>query len=45
MLGILWETVSVGAGVPILNIVAFIAGIAMSIGTCLMAAALFSTDD
>jgi hypothetical protein len=29
----------------VLNIVAFIAGIAMSLGTCLMGAALFTPDD
>jgi hypothetical protein len=46
MLAILWtETVWLGASVSMLNIVAFIAGFAMSIGTCLMAAALVSSDD
>ena len=34
-----------GASAPILQMIEFIAGFAMSVGTCLMAAALVSLDD
>ena len=41
MLGIIWtETISLRVGVSILDIAAFIAGIAISLGTCTVAAAL-----
>ena len=46
MLGILWtQTVSLGAGVPVLDIAAFIAGIVIVLGSCLIAAALLSPGD
>jgi multisubunit Na+/H+ antiporter MnhB subunit len=42
MLAIWTETVWLGGSVPLGNVVAFIAGFAMSVGTCMMAAALLS---
>ena len=46
MLGILWtQTASLGAGIPILDIAAFIAGIVIAFGSCIIAAAAFSPDD
>jgi hypothetical protein len=39
---LLTQTVGIHLGIPMLNVVAFIAGFAMSIGTCVMAAALVS---
>jgi hypothetical protein len=44
MLGILWtQTVSLGAGVPVLDVAAFIAGIVIVFGS--IAAALLSPGD
>jgi hypothetical protein len=46
MLGILWtEAISLGVGVPILEVAAFIAGIAISLGTCIVAAVLLTSND
>jgi hypothetical protein len=46
MLGVLWgETVSLGIGIPVMDIAAVVGGIVIALGSSLIAAALFSTDD
>ena len=46
MLGILWtQTVSLGADLPVLDIAAFIAGIVIAFGSCIILAAVLSAED
>jgi hypothetical protein len=46
MLGVLWgETVGLGIGLPVMDIAAVVGGIVIALGSSLIAAALFSTDD
>ena len=45
MLSILWkETVSLGVGLPVLDVAAFVAGIVVAFASCLILAALDTGD-